>query len=383
MPLGEGNTHVKDMIGEPLCVNQDFNCQSKPPPYPAGPDFIAAPTFCPAEQSIKISGPAPTSNSNAHCQAPGFVSAPADSGQSDVFGQMGNMFSELFRRLGSGNDSNRTAKPVSISLKDLPNFDGANSMRLARFFTEFERCQATAGWSDSVMITLMKSSLRGYAQTIVEQNDDEISEFLSYAQFKSFLKRKFLGNSERQSATNQLFKVRQGPKQSADDYYNYLRDVGDVALCNSDAVARNSLLVSAFCQGLKNTEIRRQVERQHPKTMSEALRFAREEELREREISQNSQMFKSDQNSVGQQGGSDQNNSDKSDSQNRGKKYKKGNWGNLQNLQPKIGDKQTPPSFYVDLTRPPPSSQGPNLNVPNGQQPRSDAGFAPGAARNH
>ncbi len=86
----------------------------------------------------------------------------------------------------------RAKSSPSVPQKDMPKFDGSDSTQLVKFLEEFQRCKSFCGWDDETSIQKIRDScLIGYAKTVINDSP-EVGFYVSYPEFETFLKRKFL-----------------------------------------------------------------------------------------------------------------------------------------------------------------------------------------------
>ena len=58
---------------------------------------------------------------------------------------------------------------VSVSLSDLPNFDGMHIEKIFEFFKEFELFKEIMKWDDQMSVAYLKMCLRGEAKLTFEE----------------------------------------------------------------------------------------------------------------------------------------------------------------------------------------------------------------------
>ncbi len=92
--------------------------------------------------------------------------------------------------------------------------------------------------------------------------------------------------------------MKQTPTQSLSEFHDKVRELGEVAFVDTNADASEKMLMNVLVNGLRSSSMRDHVDRQHPKTLIEAMHFAREEEGRLDCRKEDEHIFHSDQNSV-------------------------------------------------------------------------------------
>ncbi len=177
---------------------------------------------------------------------------------------------QVFQRQNELREHEVLMKGANIQLKDLPVFDGKDGFALVKFWKEFDRCRSIGRWTTVSALSWLKSSLRG----IASKEFDAAGPFDDLGQARQALNDRFLRDEDRWAASIELSNLRQLQNESVTQYFYKFDDMAEVA--HGDSPPPN--LMATFINGLFSTEFQRIIQRQRPKTLSEAFRFAKEEE---------------------------------------------------------------------------------------------------------
>ena len=208
-------------------------------------------------------------------------------------------------RANSAQGTRDNTKPLSVSLKDLPTFDGTDSTKLPKFFEDFDRCQTLGRWQNEAALDWFKSSMRGYAKSVFEQ-EHKNRDFATVEDAKKFLREHFLGVTDQQSAMNHLMSIRQGNTQPISELHAQVLALGEVALVALPTDSRNMVLKGVFINALRSANVRDFVDRAKPSNLNEAMKIAIEETARASRRKEDDKVFKSDQNSIRENSAKDQ-----------------------------------------------------------------------------
>ncbi len=160
---------------------------------------------------------------------------------------------------------------ADIQLKDLPVFVVIAGFSLVKFWKGFDRCRSAGQWENASALCHLKYCLRGTAAKEFE----EAGPFDNVDQAKQVLFDKFLRDEDRWAASIQLSNLRQLQNESVTQYFHRFDDMSEVAYGDSPPLE----LMAIFINGLLSEDAQRVIQRQKPKTLSEALRVAKKEEV--------------------------------------------------------------------------------------------------------
>ncbi len=178
---------------------------------------------------------------------------------------------EVLRRQNELKEHEVLMKGANIQLNDLPVFDGKDGFSLVKFWKEFDRCRSIGRWTTVSALSWLKSSLRG----IAAKEFDKAGPFDDFDQARQALNDRFLTDEDREVAGVQLQNLRQLQNESVRQYFEKFDELVEVAYGDMPPPG----LKATFINGLLSEHAQRIIQIQRPKTLSEALRFAKEEEV--------------------------------------------------------------------------------------------------------